>query len=306
MIRFRLLGCLLCTLTFVWNTAIAQVTQDNQEAGNALVLVVMDPLAAPLACDCVKGYAQRKYELLAKHLEKKLGSPINVFWAESLKTALKDSEGRVDIIVGKHSVVLADAAAAKIEVQALAQLSGKNGDLTQHGLIVVRKGDAAKTLSDLAGYEILFGSEECDEKFAAPLKLLADNSVAISDSRKCFGACSTAATTLIEMEPDSKAAAVISSYAKPLLEGCGTIQKGDLRIVAETGPVKFVSAFAATSLGSKRLEAIRFALLDVKNDTDLLKGLETKNGFVAIAADSSETNPETTARISQPTAKKKN
>ena len=28
----------------------------------ALGMVVMDPLAAPLACDCVKGFAQRKYE----------------------------------------------------------------------------------------------------------------------------------------------------------------------------------------------------------------------------------------------------
>ena len=50
----------------------------------ALTLVVMDPLAAPLSCPCVKGYAQRDYTKLGAHLEKALGRPVQVLFGESL------------------------------------------------------------------------------------------------------------------------------------------------------------------------------------------------------------------------------
>ena len=42
---------------------------DDQQA---LIVVVMDPLAAPLSCPCVKGYAQRDYKKLAAHFEREL------------------------------------------------------------------------------------------------------------------------------------------------------------------------------------------------------------------------------------------
>ena len=32
-------------------------------------MVVMDPLALPLSCPCVKGYAQRNYDKLGEKLE---------------------------------------------------------------------------------------------------------------------------------------------------------------------------------------------------------------------------------------------
>ncbi len=37
-----------------------------------IVMVVMDPLAAPLACACVEGFAQRDYRQLARFLEERL------------------------------------------------------------------------------------------------------------------------------------------------------------------------------------------------------------------------------------------
>ena len=37
-------------------------TQSLQAEEKAFTLIVMDPLAAPLSCPCVEGYAQRKYE----------------------------------------------------------------------------------------------------------------------------------------------------------------------------------------------------------------------------------------------------
>ena len=53
----------LATVAFVFAT-LAQDKAAALEDDSKLVLVVMDPLSAPLACDCVEGYAQRKYEKL--------------------------------------------------------------------------------------------------------------------------------------------------------------------------------------------------------------------------------------------------
>ena len=87
------------------------VTHAEEVNAKPLSLIVMDPLAAPLSCPCVEGYAQRKYEVLAKHLESAVGKPVRVTFSESLSGALKKSGGEADLIIGKDSVVRADAAA---------------------------------------------------------------------------------------------------------------------------------------------------------------------------------------------------
>src|SRR5437773_9725689 len=80
-------------------------------------VVVTDPLAAPLSCPCVKGYAQRDYDKLGKHLEAKLGRPVAVHYAETLAGALtKKTGGKADLVIGKDSVVRFEAAAQKITV----------------------------------------------------------------------------------------------------------------------------------------------------------------------------------------------
>src|SRR5438067_11348278 len=86
-----------------------------------LVMVVMDPLAAPLSCPCVQGYAQRDYEKLAKHLEAKLGRPVKVHFAESLTAALEQkTEGKADLIIGKFSVVADEGKTNKLNQTPLA------------------------------------------------------------------------------------------------------------------------------------------------------------------------------------------
>ena len=71
----------------------------------------MDPLSARLACACVEGYAQRDYDALGAFLQQRLGQPVRVVYAESLPAALAGkAEGRVDLVIGKHSVVLHDGA----------------------------------------------------------------------------------------------------------------------------------------------------------------------------------------------------
>lgn len=252
---------------------------------DALVVVVMDPLALPLSCPCVKGYAQRDYDQLGKWLEQKLGRPVQVFFDESLVVAMsKKSGGRADLIIGKCSVVKHDAARAKLKVQQVAALSGKDGATTQTGLIVVPAKDPAKTAADLKGYRIIFGPEECDEKSAAAVALLKNHGVAIPAKLETRAACSEGAEIIIEKGPDAKNAAVISSYAAPLLEGCGNVPKGALRVVGTTEPVPFVGAFVNEALPAPDRDALRAALMIVGEEATLLTALETKHGFVALGA----------------------
>ena len=161
--------CTSSILTVISVSVVAQDVSTPAKPGNSpLSLVVMDPLAAPLSCPCVAGYAQRKYEKLAEYLSERLGRPVHVTFAESFEKALaKEGCDGIDIAIGKDSVVRHDAAAMKLAVTPLARLTGKDGRTTQTGLIVVRAADPAQRVEDLRGYRILFGKAECDEKFAA-------------------------------------------------------------------------------------------------------------------------------------------
>ncbi len=246
----------------------------------SMTLVVMDPLCDRLACDCVEGYAQRKYEVLAEHLQKRTGKKVDVFWGESLEAALEETDKTADIIVGKHSVVKHNARAASLNIRPVAALTGNDGSTMQTGLIVVRRDDPAVTVADLTGYRIFFGPEECDEKSAAPMALLREHGVPVPGQREVFGACSQAATQLVELEPSVKAAAVISSYAEPLLEGCGAIEKGDLRVIGISEEVPFVTAFVRQDLPESLQKAIAKSLLEVVDHGEVVKALETQLGFV--------------------------
>ncbi len=279
----RLLGIAICLA--ICSPACADDAKTGQAAGDSLSLVVMDPLALPLSCPCVEGYAQRNYDKLGEFLTERLGRPVQVTFAESFEKALaKENCKAIDIAIGKDSVVRHDAAAAKMKVTPLAQLSGKDGVTTQTGLIVVRSADAAQKVEDLRGYRILFGTTECDEKFAASRMLLASAGVEFPavDKSETTQSCSDGACKIIEWGDKEKAAAVISSYAAPLLEGCGTIKKGDLRVVGETRPVPFVTAFTTDRVDEELRSKIHDALLDVGKSPELATTLETLVGFVEI------------------------
>ena len=268
-----LCSCLILLCSSLPGAAVAE------EKLSALTLVVMDPMAAPLACDCVKGYAQRKYEVLGQFLAGRISREVNVVWAESLEVALEKSDGKADLIIGKHSVVLADVKEAKLEVKPLARLTDLKDQVIQTGLFVVRSGDPAKSVEGLKGYRILFGPTDCDEKSASPMALLKERGVALPNPIETSPSCSNAAVMLMELPADAKAAAVISSYAGPLLEGCGKVKKGDLRVIGESGPVPFITAFAATSLSESEISTIAAALDEVGLDAKLLIDLETASGF---------------------------
>ncbi len=253
------------------------------KAEKPLTMVVMDPLAAPLSCPCVEGYAQRKYEVLGDYLSEKLNRPVKIVFTESLKLAADNGKfEQADLIIGKDSVVRFDSRRIDEPVEAIARLTGKDGKTTQTGLIVVRKDDPAKKVDDLSQYRIFFGPEDCDEKHAAALQLLKSHQVTISDKLEVSLACSDGACKVVELGDGKKTAAVISSYAAPLLEGCGTIKKGDLRVVGETKPVPFVTAFVARRLDDSLKVKIENALLETGLNADILLALESQSGFVEL------------------------
>ena len=119
----RMLLVSICLATLVGAACAAEPA--SSAAGSTTVrLIVMDPLAKELSCPCVQGYAQRDYLQLARYLEKQLGAPVAVSFSESLVKALKnDTDGQVDIVIGKRSVVEYDAERAGVERPLLGRLA---------------------------------------------------------------------------------------------------------------------------------------------------------------------------------------
>jgi ABC-type phosphate/phosphonate transport system substrate-binding protein len=273
-------------LSFAVAAAVFAISAEGTSAADRpeLTMVVMDPLAAPLACACVQGYAQRRYERLAEYLEQELGCKVRIAFGEDLQSTVRQKTGgKVELVIGKDSMVRFDANQLKRAVRPVAALTGKDGSTTQHGLFVVPAEDPAQTLSDLKGYTILFGPFEADEKHAAALAALAKAGVKLpsGDELKTREACSEGACDILDKDFEGAGAAVISSYAKPLLEGCGTIDKGALRIVGRTGEVPFVTAFVTDSVDDETAQRIQSALLGVGKNAELCVALETLKGFVA-------------------------
>lgn len=267
----RILVTLLAFLAF----AVPSLAEDR-----TLHVIVMDPLSAPLSCDCVKGYAQRKYEKLGEFLAKQLGRPVKVTWSESLVKATKETDGAAQLVIGKHSVVLHDANKLSRKFEPIAALTGSDGETTQTGLLVVRTPDAAQKVTDLKGYRVFFGPEDCDEKCAVVIEMLKEAKLPVPTERETYPSCSNAASKLMELKADEKAVAVISSYAEPLLAGCGAVKKGDLRVIARSKPIPFITAFADGTLSTAEQESIKTALLAVAEEVELLEALETEAGFV--------------------------
>ena len=167
-----------------------------------------------------------------------------------------------------------------MKVKAIGRLSDLKGETTQTGLIVVPAKDPAQAAKDLSGYRILLGPSDCDEKHLAALAILKNANVKLPEKLEISSACSDGACKILEFGKDVRAAAIISSYAKPLLQGCGTIKKGDLRVVAETKPVPFITAFASGNLTPTERRELTSTLMNVGQNPELCVALESLVGFV--------------------------
>ena len=104
--------------------------------------------------------------------------------------------------------------------------------------------------------------------------------------------------------PEKPTAAVISSYAAALLEGCGTIEKGSIRVIGETEPVPFVTVFFTDRIDEARGRQICRGLASVKDHPELMTAMETSIGFVALPDESKTDRPDRAATGKGPAAKK--
>ncbi len=73
---------------------------------------------------------------------------------------------------------------------------------------------------------------------------------------------------------------MISSYAGPLLEGCGKVKKGDLRVIGESKPVPFITLFVREEMSKADRAKLSESLENVGLDAKLLVDLETASGFI--------------------------
>ena len=241
-----------------------------------LRIVVMDPLCDRLACDCVAGYARRNYGKLGEFLETQLHRKVDIAYAESLASPQVHAEEEIDLVIGKFSVVRFDAAKARLNLRTVAMLSGKDGSVTQTGLFVVRQADAARSIEGLQGRQILLGPEDSQEKRSAALAAMEAFGLAAPEKIVDRQSCNAAAMAVAEEDAD---AAVVSSYAMPLLEGCGTVDKGVLRIVGRTDRVPFIGVLATDRVGPAVERDLVKVLLAVGDHPELLAAMESKSGF---------------------------
>jgi ABC-type phosphate/phosphonate transport system substrate-binding protein len=187
-------------LATVAGPAVAAERARTDAPADSLTVIVMDPLALPLSCPCVKGYAQRDYDQLGKFLEGKLKRPVRVVFSETVRDALdKKTNGKADLIIGKDSVVRRQTKRAGIGVVQLAALTGLDGKTTQTGLWVVPAKDPAISLSDLKGYRIILGAEDCDEKNLAAQNLMVEMGLPKIKKPETCSACSDGATRILAL-----------------------------------------------------------------------------------------------------------
>lgn len=252
---------------------------DEEAGARTISIVVMDPLAEKLACECVPGYAQRKYDRLGEALGDALGRPVALSHAENLTDILLLNPGKVHVVIGKRSVVEFDAQEASVPVRPVARLTDPDGSTTTRGLFVVRADDPAKALADLKGRKILFGLPGQEERHAAALEVLRSAELEVPKKPPTVPDSSGAAIAVVEKKAD---AAIVSAYAMPLLVGCGTIDKGALKVIGQTAAVDFVTVFVTRDVSTALEKKIVDAFRTVSRDADLRKQMESKQGFVPI------------------------
>ena len=236
----------------MWHSVVSDLARLKTSKPNGpLVIVVMDPLAKPLSCPCVAGYAAAIMRNSPIRSRISWGERVEVVFNESLVAAHRKRTTCNVLIwssVSSRSFCI-DAKAAGLSLKKVAMLSGKDGLTTQRGLVVVATTDPAKKISDLKDYRIYFGPKECDEKHAAAMALLKKAGVAIPAKLDTAVACDEGAVKILELaETGVHGCAVISSYAKPLLEGCGQVPKGALRVVGETDEIPFIVPLTSIQL----------------------------------------------------------
>ena len=245
------------------------------------VLVVMDPLAKELACACVKGFGQRDYRKLAAKLAATLAQRVSIEFSDDLAGTLGAvGMERELIVVGEPSLVAHGAEQVKLKYHPVGKLTGMDGSTTVDAVFVARAGDPAKEVIDLAGRKVLIGVAKADAKHAAALKALEAAKLDPAATPEHRGPGNEAALDVLDSTGPASPVAVIPGYALRLMEGCGSIAPGDLKVIGQTEPAPFITAFLSDNIAAEKERKIIDVLLGLKRDAKLLKAMESRDGFI--------------------------
>jgi outer membrane protein assembly factor BamB len=253
----------------------------NPPEAEALRIAVIDPLASTACWADTGSLARRDYSRLAHHLGHKIRRPVRIDHGRTLPDILRAKPGEIDLIIGKASAMQSQAIQANVSIRPLVRLTDVEGRTDLSGLFVVRKNDPAKTIKDLTDYRILFGPVCDEERHAAALAALAKQNVTPVPPLQMVPSGTAAALAVVAGEAD---AAVISSYAAPLLDGCDGADKEALRVIGRTAPEPFITVFAAARVTPAAEREIVPALLSIRDNPQLLEAMNSKAGFVDLTA----------------------
>ncbi|MDB6067646.1 MAG: WD40-like repeat-like protein [Pedosphaera sp.] len=261
------------------------LAEPSKRGPESILLVVMDPLAKELACACVKGYAQRDYRKLAARLEKAVKQHVTIEFSDDLAESMAGlSPAREVIVVGDQSLVTHGAEKAGLKCHSVCELTGLDGNTTLTASFIARSDDSTKDLKDLGGRKVFVGLAETDDKYAATLAALRDAAVEPPARPEKRASYSDAALDMLDSQLTPPPVAVIPSYALPLLESCGSVKPGNLKVIGKTQPVPFITVFVANAIPAEKQEKILKVLLSIKGDAKMLKALESRDGFRPVNA----------------------
>jgi outer membrane protein assembly factor BamB/ABC-type phosphate/phosphonate transport system substrate-binding protein len=262
----------------------ASSPQQNRSA-EPIVLVVMDPLSKELACACVEGYGQRDYRKLAAYLQAGLNRPVAIEFSDDLgETLAAVGKEREVIVVGDRSLVTHGAERAALKARPVCELSGVDGATTDAAIIIARANDPAKDIKDIAGRTVLVGLAEADARHATTLAALSGAELNPPAKPENRPAGTEVGLDVLDSSATPPPVAVIPGYMLRLLEGCGSIKKGDLKVIGGTTPVPFITAFLSDNIAPETQAAIRERLMSLKSDPELLKRMESRDGFNPVDA----------------------
>lgn len=250
-----------------------------------VLLVVLDPLSRELACACVKGFGQRNYRQLAARLESVLRERVAIEFSDDLAESLaRAGAEREVIIIGDRSMVAHGAQQAGLKARPVAELTGTDGEATLAAAFITHSSDAAQSLKELAGRKLIFGLHEADGKNAAAAAALRAAGVEVPAKPERRTVYTDAALDMLDSRATPPPVAVVPAYALRLMEGCGSVRPGEMKLIGTTQPVPFITVFLGEAIAAEKREKILNTLLGIKSDAKLLKAMESRDGFKPLSA----------------------
>ncbi len=271
LVPFGLLGF------WLWRLDSGVDMQLSAPRGEPLQVVVMDPLCGPLRHDGLSRPA-RDYTPLGRLLREILHRQVRFSYGDHW-AGTPAAQRAADLIIGKDSTVVAEAARVNELVRPVARLTDEQGGTGICGLFIVRRNDPAQTPGDLADHTIVFGPPAEQERHWLALATLSQQGVTPVPPLETAPTSLDALQRLAQNQAD---AAVISSANLALVEDGTAANQGAFRVVGRTASQPFITVFATSRIGPATEQTIAEALLSVKAQPPLLKALQSRAGFVPL------------------------